>query len=245
MDSLVSQISSSTPSCQRSALCLEADPALFTPSKCIWTLYAAISSTSSGSCLIAKAKLTSATQVTAPVLKALPPLPQPDWSLAKQISAHQTNQELQCENERLHVHLEQASVINWAQESIIEGAHATLVIQNLHLLKLNSALHGKEKERGPNHTLVIDLSKSQVFSSAAVLEGLWAQEERKKAEEAQKKAKADVRAAKKEVQVKLDAEWVRIKADHKNNITEWKLTCANLQKDGIPKKNFPKAPTQP
>ncbi|TFK31215.1 hypothetical protein BDQ12DRAFT_619282, partial [Crucibulum laeve] len=221
------------------------DPALFTPSKCIGTLYAAILSTSLGSCLVAKAKLTLATPITAPVLKTLPPLPQPDWSLAKQTPAHQTNQELQHKNARLHTHLKRASVINQVQGSVIEGAHATMVIQNLHLLKLNSALHGKEKEQGSNHTLVIDSSKGQVFSSAAVLEGLWAQEERKQTEEAQKKAKADLWAAKKEAQTKLDAEWVRIKADHKKNIAEWKLTCANLQRDGISKKNLPKAPTRP
>ncbi|TFK37052.1 hypothetical protein BDQ12DRAFT_608594, partial [Crucibulum laeve] len=91
MDSPISTTPPSTPSLQRSASCLEADPALFTPSKCIQTLYAAILSTSSGSCLVAKAKLTSATPITAPVLKTLPPLPQSDWSLAKQTPAHQTN----------------------------------------------------------------------------------------------------------------------------------------------------------
>ncbi|KDR65048.1 hypothetical protein GALMADRAFT_260344 [Galerina marginata CBS 339.88] len=46
------------------------------------TLYTALSSTSSGSFLVSKTRLTSSTPVVAPVLEDVPPIPRPDWSLA-------------------------------------------------------------------------------------------------------------------------------------------------------------------
>ena len=33
--------------------------------------------------------------------------------------------------------------------------------------------------------------------------------------------------------------------EHERKVAEWKLTCEKLQKDGVPKRNWPKGPTRP
>lgn len=119
-----------------------------------------------------------------------------------------------------------------------------MVVQNLHLTKLNGALHSKEKQRASNRTLVIDSSKGQVFSSTEILEGLRNQELRKEEEAAQKKVRANARATKKEGLARMEVEWLKIKAQNDKNTDEWKLTCENLQNEGIPKKHWPKPPTR-
>ncbi|KAJ2930114.1 hypothetical protein H1R20_g6971, partial [Candolleomyces eurysporus] len=162
----------STPSLRRPALSLDADPLLYTPTKRMRMMYAALSSTSSGSILVSKVKITSETRIAAPVLEAMPTLPQPDWTLANGSPSRKTYQQLLQENEELRAHLQRASALHRAQEGIIEGAHTSMVIQNLHFSKLNSALHGKEKPQEASRTFHIDSSKGSVFSSDMVLEGL-------------------------------------------------------------------------
>ncbi|RXW14228.1 hypothetical protein EST38_g11623 [Candolleomyces aberdarensis] len=208
-------------------------------------LYGAILSTSLGSVLISKVKITSATAVTPPVLEEIPPLPQPDWSLTNPAPSQKSYQELQRENEELRAHLQRASMVHKAQQGVIEGAHAQMIVQNLHLNKLNSALHGKEKQRKSNRTLIIDSTKGQVYTSDEVSQGLLAQEKRKQQKLDDKKARARMRAAKKDAQAKLEEEWTKIKAHHEQNVAEWKGACEKLQQQAVAKKKWPKAPTRP
>ena len=231
-----------TPS--RRKLGPEVDPSLYTPSKRMRILYTGLSSTSSGSFLVSKTPLTSSTPIAAPVLEAVPPLPRPDWSLAYGAPAAAC-QTLQKENELLKKHLQQAHTLSRVQDSIIEGSSATMVVQNLHLCKLNGTLYGQETEKISRRTLIIDSSKGQVYSNDAIHEGIFAQEERKKALAAEKRSRADGRAAKKEAQAKLEEEWKRIKIIHDEAIKIWKVDCDRLASEGVPKKNWPKGPTRP
>ncbi|KIL62014.1 hypothetical protein M378DRAFT_81767, partial [Amanita muscaria Koide BX008] len=60
------------------------DPELYTPSKRMRMMHSAMASTSSGSLLVSKAKLTSEHArhiISPPVLEALPVLPQPNWDV--------------------------------------------------------------------------------------------------------------------------------------------------------------------
>ena len=57
------------------------DPELETPTKRMRVLYGALATTSSGSLLVSKARMTSAFSPITPVLETLPELPVPDWSL--------------------------------------------------------------------------------------------------------------------------------------------------------------------
>ncbi|KAF8156536.1 hypothetical protein B0H34DRAFT_644654, partial [Crassisporium funariophilum] len=209
------------------------------------TLYTGLSSTSSGSFLVSKTPLTLSTPILPPVLKAVPlTLPHPDWSLgyAKPATPYTTRQNLQDENEMLQTNLWQAHTLSHAQDGVIEGSRATMVFQNLHLRKLNDALHGKKVEKASKRTLVIDASKGQVYSNDSIREGLFTQEERKKAAAAEKTLKADGRAAKREAQAKPDEEWKRIKANHEEAVKAWKTDCEKLASEGVPKKNWPKGP---
>ncbi|KAF8969033.1 hypothetical protein BDZ97DRAFT_1654424 [Flammula alnicola] len=233
----------STPSRRRRDV--EIDPELYTPMKRMRTLYAGLSSTSSGSFLVSKTLHTSSTPILAPVLEAVPPtLPRPDWSLAygHSVDSYKTRQHLQEENELLRTNLRWAHTISCAQDGIIEGSSATMIVQDLTLRKLNGALHGKETEKASNRTLVIDASKGQCYSQDSIREGIFEQEERKKAAAAQKRSKADGRAAKKEAQAKLDEEWKRIKMNHEDAVKCWKTDCEKLASEGVPKKNWPKGP---
>ena len=225
----------------------EIDPSLYTPSKRMRILYTALSSTSSGSFLVSKTPLTSSIPIAAPVLEAVPQHLRPDWSLAYGDPAvtPKTHQDLQEENELLKKHLQRAHILSRAQDGIIEGSSATMVIQNVHLRKLNGALYGKETEKTSKRTLVIDTSKGQVYSEDAIREGIFVQEEKKKTVAAEKKLKADGRAAKKDAQAKLEEEWKRMKIIHDEAMKFWKADCDKLASEGVPKKNWPKAPIRP
>ena len=225
----------------------EIDPSLYTPLKRMRILYTALSSTLSGSFLVSKTPLTSSTPIAAPVLEAVPSLPHPDWSLAygDPAATHKTRQTLQKENELLKTHLKQAHTLSHAQDGIIEGSSATMVVQNMHLCKMNGALYGKETEKASTRTLVIDSSKGQVYSDDAIRDGLFEQEERKKALAAVKRSKADGRAAKKEALAKLEEEWKRMKIIHEEATRMWKADCDRLASEGVLKKNWPKGPIRP
>jgi len=222
----------------------EIDPSLYTPSKQMWILYTALNSTLSGSFLVSKTPLTSSIPIAAPVLEAVPQLHHPDWSLAYGNPAvtPKTYQDLQEENELLKKHLQQAYILSRAQNGIIEGSSATMVIQNIHLCKLNSALYGKETEKTSKHTLVIDTRKGQVYSEDAICEGIFMQKEKK---EGSSSWKADGRAARKDMQAKPKDEWKRMKIIHDEAMKFWKADCDKLASEGVPKKNWPKTPICP
>ena len=91
-------------SSQRCDQDLNIDPDLDeTPSKWMQLMYGPLASTSSGSILMSKACMTSAYLVMKPVLKALPKLQQPDWSLLKEPepSIYQTCDMLEARNREL------------------------------------------------------------------------------------------------------------------------------------------------
>ncbi|KAJ3499646.1 hypothetical protein NMY22_g19492 [Coprinellus aureogranulatus] len=223
----------------------EIDPDLYTPSKRIRALNTGLASTSSGSFLVSSDKLTSSTPVIPPVLEAVPSLPQPDWSLSRKSSNVSTVRDLQRENETLRAQRKRAETIDRVKDGIIEGCHATMVIQNCHLMKQNGALYAREARKTSNRTSTLDTSKGQVYSTEEVLADLRAQRVRKKQEAARKQAGRDLRAAKKAALARLEEEWTRLKDEHQKKLDEWKLTCEQLKADKIPRKDWPKAPTRP
>ncbi|KAF8157875.1 hypothetical protein B0H34DRAFT_638184, partial [Crassisporium funariophilum] len=78
-----------------------------------------------------------------------------------------------------------------------------------------------------------------------IRQGLFEQEERKKAKVAEKRSKANSQTAKKEAQAKIYKEWKRIKIIHKESVKVWKAECDKLASDWVPKKKWPKGPTRP
>ena len=123
------------------------DPDLYTPSKRMRLMQSALASTSSGSLLVSKAKLTSEAArrlIAPPVLENLPELPQPNWDLIYERILPPTKEDLANRCQELVESLHRAHDITVAQQVMLEGASAQLVIQHMTLEKLNESLHLKE-----------------------------------------------------------------------------------------------------
>ena len=143
----------------------EIDPDLYTPSKCLQSLYAALGSDQQHRFLVSKSPLSTNTPIVAPVLEGPLHIPPPDWSMARpdhQIS--KSRQQLVDEVAELKANLAVAHKHAQAQDSIIHGAHAQLVVQNLHLWKLNIALNTRE-EKKKNECAVLFEGRGQIFTS--------------------------------------------------------------------------------
>jgi hypothetical protein len=147
----VSGNSPETPTHRKHAIDPNIDPSLYTPSKCMCLLTSSLAG-SSASFLISKAPITSANQIAPPVLKNLPPLPQPDWSVLQLPLGSHTNQQLQNENDSLRESLHLAHQLIQAHRLIDEGCNAQLIIQNLMLDKMNQSLRAKEKKKQKGRT---------------------------------------------------------------------------------------------
>ncbi|KAF8876881.1 hypothetical protein CPB84DRAFT_1736288 [Gymnopilus junonius] len=221
----------------------EIDPDLYTPTKRMRILYSGLASTSSGSFLVSKVKLTSSMPIIDPILESMPPLQAPDWTLAYQSpNSQKTRQQLQEENGVLRTNLQMAHIHVHAQDGIIEGAHATMVVQNIHLRKLNGALYAKETDKSSDRTFTIDTSKATVYTKDDIRNGIYEKQQRKAAAAAEKKSRQDARVAKKGARAKLEEEWKAIKVRHEKAVELWKLDCEKRASEGVLKKDMPKKP---
>ena len=71
----------------------------------------------------------------------------PDWDLLDAKNTSKSKAELKAELEMLRSNLGFAQKHIQVRDGIIEGAHAQLVIQNLHQKRLHETLHTKEKKK--------------------------------------------------------------------------------------------------
>jgi hypothetical protein len=121
------------------------DPALYTPLKRMRMMYSTLGGMTTGLYLVSNTKFTSATPVPSIVLEKLPDLPQPDWSvLETEHEGWKTRQQLERENKGLRSSLGHAKTHLRARDLMLEGTHAQLVVQDIHLHKTQRALHNKE-----------------------------------------------------------------------------------------------------
>ncbi|KAF8156974.1 hypothetical protein B0H34DRAFT_634206, partial [Crassisporium funariophilum] len=217
-----------------------------TPSKRMRSLYAGLGATASGSFLVSKDPIMSATPIIPPVLEAVPrSIPQPNWSLATKtpVKTWQSRESLMLENEILRQHLQQAHTHVHARDLIIEGAHAQLVVQNLHLGKTMQALNKRENKKKNDRSLLFN-GKAQVLSSDEFTAQVLAQTSRREEEAATRKKNAEARVAKKSAQDTIENEWKRIKANHEKDVEAWQLECQRLTDAGVLKRNWPKKPVR-
>ena len=222
------------------------DPMLYTPSKRIRSLYTALGATQSGSFLISKDPMSSSTPIILPVLERPPSsIPQPNWGLikspAKSWRSHET---LKMENTALRDSLRQAQTKVRARNLVIEGAHAQLVYQNLHLQKTINALNNKENHKKNNRALLFD-GKAQVLSSDEFHAKVVEQNATRDAAVAERARNADARLAKKNALAAIEEEWGKIKADHEKNVEAWESDCQRFAAENIPKRSWPKKPVWP
>ena len=178
------------------------DPALYTPSKRIHLLDSSLASTSSGSCLIQKARITSAYEIAPPVLEALPELPQPDWSLLSNspLSTYSSREQVHKLNDKL------AESLQWAHDQILayqlinEGAQAQLIVQDLTLRKLKESLFTKENKQKNDRTKLFPQGKGRVLTDDAFTEEIKRMDDARTAKEKGKEARVASREARKEAQ---------------------------------------------
>ena len=220
------------------------DPALFTPSKRGGLLTTALAGSSSGSFLVADAKLTSDQRIAPPVLEHTQGLPMPNWSLLEKKDEYQTCDDMQKQIEELTDSLRHAQIQVQAQNSIIEGAHAQLVVQDLYLGRLNDSLNVHEKKKATDRTRIFPDGQGRLLTSDQFQEELAKAAETTQAKAAaQEKAKAK-RQAKKAIQQAVDDLWKSRAEEHKQALQAWEAECAELRAAGILKKNLPKRPVR-
>jgi hypothetical protein len=176
------------------------------------------------------------------VLEKLLDLPQPDWSLLEaEHEGWKTRQQLERENERLRSSLGHAKTHLRARDLMLEGTHAQLVVQDIHLHKTQRALHNKEHWRKNDRALLFD-GQAQVLSSDEFRAKLQGMKDKSTAEEARKTKSAAIREAGRAVRAEVEEKWKEIQAQQAKDLEEWKQECQRLAEDGVPKKNWPKAP---
>ncbi len=220
------------------------DPMLYTPSKRMRSLYAGLSLTSSGSFLVSKAKITSSTPILHPVLEAPPTLPDPDWDLLNGGSidkAWVTTKEVQKENQVLRESLVTAHLHIKSRDMMLEGAHAQLTYQNLHLEKMNYALKNKEERTKNDRALLFD-GTAQVLSSTEFENKIKEQKKKAADKEKQKEENAEKRCAARRKRDELEARWDQIKVNHEARLAEWTEECRKLADQGVPKRDWPGKP---
>ena len=129
------------------------DPALFTPSKRGQILVGTMAASESAAFLVGTSKITLAHTIAPPVFEGPPPILKPDWTLIRSPSHLQgkSRRGLEDEIKALTESLRLAHLHHQTQESIIEGAHAQLIVQDMFAIKLNEALNVKEKEKEDDH----------------------------------------------------------------------------------------------
>ncbi|KJA24678.1 hypothetical protein HYPSUDRAFT_200539 [Hypholoma sublateritium FD-334 SS-4] len=213
----------------------DGDPnVLDTPSKCMWLLGAALGSTSAGSILLSKAKVTHLEMseiIKAPIIQHEDPtFPEPDWSLLKPNAPlqHQSQAKLEQMIEELTLNLSLVYQMIVGQRGIIEAANAQLLIQNLGMIKMNWALHEKEGGENKDRT-VLKLSPNGK-------ENAKLQEQADKA--SRKPAQGDWKAEKEQIEVL----WKEMQRDHALAVCAWQEHCEQLKQAGAKKKDLLKKP---
>ncbi|KIY52234.1 hypothetical protein FISHEDRAFT_35768, partial [Fistulina hepatica ATCC 64428] len=219
------------------------DPSLFTPNKHLRTMYASLSRTSGPFLISSNIKLTSAMPIAHPVIDHIPDsLPMPDWSLLDgRDEAKMSSSEMHETVASLRTSLQHARVQQNARNMLIEGLNAQLIIQDLHLRKMNQALFNKEegKKKDKRHTLNhlgTAVTSDQFFHA---LEQYNAQQE---AAEAKRSQKTDAKKTRKAQQAALNVQWQTMKQDHRAAVEVWQRECNALAARGVAKKHYPAKP---
>jgi hypothetical protein len=193
---------------------------------------------------VSKAKLTSTQQIAPPVLEGPPCVPEPDWSLIKRNERReddQTRAELKKEVEELTESLRCAHIHSQAQSSIIEGAHAQLVVQDMYLGRLNESLNLKENKPS-DRTRLFPEGGGRLLTEDRFAEELANDAAKKKMKAAAQEQGQAERAARKATQNAVSELWKVRCQEHKQAVCDWEAECSRLRADGVLKKNLPKRP---
>ncbi|KAJ7165293.1 hypothetical protein C8R46DRAFT_900560 [Mycena filopes] len=221
------------------------DPALWSPSKKMRTLYANLGSTSTGSLLLSSPKIRSYdTAILALVIQHVPQLIKaPDWLLLSSDAdeGYETRGQLKNKIAALKAQLTLAKQNVVVRDNIIEEANATMVFQNVGLKKMKEALHQQEEKAVTDRARLFK-GKAQVLSSDEFTNQVKEMGVAKKVKDADKEAKKAARQRKKELREELEKEWAMMKERHAAEVEIWSQTCTKLLAAKMKKKDLPPKP---
>ena len=227
-----------------------ADPDHATPSKRMRFLAEGLSRTS-GSILITKARTTHlemAKFVKPPVCESIPPeIKSPNWSLlqCRRPLNLLTRNELEDRVLALTESLERSQQLIAAQQVIIEGANAQMVVQNLAMEKASLSLHEKEKKKKSDRTILFPGGKGRHLTDPEVIRKKQELEEERAQEEAEKERRKLAKDNRKVEKEQLEAQWRSMLDEYECSVGDWEKVCQLLRSQGVLVKNLPKKPKRP
>jgi hypothetical protein len=221
------------------------DPDLYTPSKRMRMMTSAVAGTSSGSFLVSSIQITSQHTISAPVLEGPPSLPDPEWSLLDQNLDKMSRSELVSLATSLQGGLGLARQHIAARDGIIEGAHATMVIQNMFVERQSQALNAKENKKSKDRTKILMDGKGRHLTDREFISKLEKAQQERNDEARAKEKRAGVRNAARVARLALEVKWKEVQEVHRRQVEAWETECQKLADEGVPKKHLPKRPLRP
>lgn len=212
------------------------------------TLISSALSTSSASYLVSDIQITSTHCIISPIFEHSPAIPEPDWSLIDLPNPFKTTQSKPNLEEQV-AHLK-ASLVHarkhiTARNSMIEANHVQMIIQDLHLQKLNKALQAKEKKKKDDHTILFPGGHGRCLTEQAFINAIDQQAERIVQEEHGKRVRAEARAQKRVLREAIDNQWRAAMTEWEQEKSEVEKLQERLLAQGTLRKNLPKAPPRP
>lgn len=245
-----------TPTCpaqvqsQKRHLDPASDPDLETPSKRMRFLAEGLSRTS-GSLLITKARTTHmemAKFIKPPVCDQIPPeIEGPDWSL---LQCHRplnsyTRSGLEEHVSAMTESLERSRQLIAAQQVIIEGANAQMVVQNLAMDRVSLTLHEKEQKKKSDRTILFPGGKGRHLTDPELIQKKRELEEERVQEEIERKRRKMEKDNKKTEKEQLEVRWRAMIDEYEHAVGAWERGCQLLRAQGVLVKNLPKKPKRP
>ncbi|KAF8523965.1 hypothetical protein BU17DRAFT_74883 [Hysterangium stoloniferum] len=196
-----------------------------------------LANTSSGSFLVTKAHVTHLEMKRAihpPVLERVPgKIATPDWSLLDKHAplSEFTRSALESRCKALERNLLLAQQWLKAQEMIMEGQNAQLVIQNIGMERMNHTLHEKEKGKKSDRTILFPGGKGRHLTDVELIKQKQELEDTKAQEEAEKERKRVAKEDQRVEKANLEERWKAMLEEYEHTVKD------------LPKK--PKHPTKP
>ena len=228
------------------------DPAsradLVTPSKRMHLLGIGLANTESGSFLVTKARATHIDMnklIQKPVLEWVPDeLPTPDWSLlhsTRPLSTY-TRRELEERCQAVSESLAHAKTRLVAQELILEGQGAQLILQNMGMEQMNLTIHAKEKAKQTDRTVLFPGGKGRHLTDPELIAEKRRLENEKREKELAKEQRKMAKANKKASKQHLEERWKEVCRLHDEAVVAWEVECLRLREEGTAVKYLPKKP---
>ncbi|PBK60942.1 hypothetical protein ARMSODRAFT_1026031 [Armillaria solidipes] len=129
-----------------------------------------------------------------------------------------------------------------ARDGIIEGAHATMVVQNLFVQKQSISLNTKENERSRSNTKVSMNGKGRHLTGTEFWSEVEGAEKAKADKAAEKERKKNSCESAKNARQELEERWKVMKAAHGDAVQAWKERCEELRSQGMKRKDLPERP---